>query len=203
MNKKLLAVAVAGVFAAPVAALAQSSVTIGGTLKGGFENYSLGSSARDPHSQSGVVDDSSSLVFTVTEDLGNGLRAEGRLDNRIGLDTGAIAATGNTHLGLVSKSWGTLFFGRQDLHYFNNEDYLATKGSLRANSVSLLAYVTGAGGATTQAIANATRTTNVVFYKTPDFGPFWMIVAYSANPFAAEADISPVPPPPGAATRGT
>ncbi|HEY8067381.1 MAG TPA: porin, partial [Burkholderiales bacterium] len=75
-------------------------------------------------------------------------------------------------------------------HYFNNEDYLATKGSLRGNSVSLLAYVAGAGSAASQSIANATRTTNVVFYKTPDFGPFWMIVAYSANPFAAEADIN-------------
>ena len=41
MNKKLVAVAVAGLFAAPAVALAQSSVTISGVLKGGFENLKL------------------------------------------------------------------------------------------------------------------------------------------------------------------
>ncbi|MCC6210956.1 MAG: hypothetical protein IT513_07945, partial [Burkholderiales bacterium] len=42
MKKKIAAVAVAGLFAAPVAALAQSSVTISGLLKGGLENLKLG-----------------------------------------------------------------------------------------------------------------------------------------------------------------
>ena len=48
MNRKIAAVAVAGLFAAPAAALAQSSVTISGYLKMGFENLKLGdfSSAR-------------------------------------------------------------------------------------------------------------------------------------------------------------
>ena len=41
MNKKIAAVAVAGLFAAPAVALAQSSVTISGQLKMGFENLKL------------------------------------------------------------------------------------------------------------------------------------------------------------------
>ena len=41
MNKKIAAVAVAGLFAAPSVALAQSSVTISGQLKAGFETMKL------------------------------------------------------------------------------------------------------------------------------------------------------------------
>ena len=186
MNKKLVAVAVAGLFAAPVAALAQSSVTISGLLKGGFENHKYNNSAKSPASQSGVVDDSSRIIFNVVEDLGGGLQAVGQLDARWGLDTGALAGTGNTHMGLQNrKTWGRLVFGRQDLHYFNTESNISDKASLRANSVSLLAYA--GGGA--QAIANATRTTNVIHYLSPNWGGFTMIAAYSSNPFAVEADI--------------
>jgi len=211
MNKKLMAVAVAGVFAAPVAAFAQSSVTISGQLKGGFESLSYGSSnaARvGNHSTTGVADDSSALVFTILEDLGGGLQAEGRLDLRMSVDSGGqsantagnaaigntaglASASGNSHLGLKSKQWGTVFFGRQDLHYFNNESNLTDKGSLRATSVALLSYVINPAGRSAP-IANATRTGNVVYYKTPDFGPFWMIVAYSSNAAGAggqETDI--------------
>jgi predicted porin len=187
MNKKLIAVAVAGLFVAPAAALAQSSVTISGFLKGGFEQVKYGNFRAGGlrSSQSGVVDDSSRIIFNVVEDLGGGLQAIGQVDMRVGLDTGALAASGNDHVGLRSKSWGRIFLGRQDLHYFNRESDLTTKGSLRADSISLLAY---AGGGSV-AIANATRTTNVVHYTTPNWGGFTLIAAYSSNPSAAEADL--------------
>jgi len=194
MNKKLIAVAVAGLFVAPAAALAQSSVTISGFLKGGFESLSYGnfantgtirSAASGSKSQTGVVDDSSRIIFNVVEDLGGGLQAIGQVDMRVGLDTGALAASGNDHVGLRSKSWGRIFIGRQDLHYFNRESELTTKGSLRADSISLLAY---AGGGAIP-VANATRTTNVVHYTTPNWGGFTVIAAYSANPSAAENEI--------------
>src|SRR6185436_19607053 len=177
MNKKLIAVAVAGVFAAP-AAFAQSSVTISGQIKGGFEQLKLsnqsGATARGNTSQTGVVDDSSALVFSVVEDLGGGLSAVVRLDMRIKPDDGggsvsaAGAATGaynpgniisgNSHFGLLSKQWGRIVFGRQDLHYFNTESNITDKGSLRASNTSLLSYIGSSS------IANATRTTNVVHY---------------------------------------
>ncbi|MBM3855870.1 MAG: porin, partial [Verrucomicrobia bacterium] len=75
MNKKLLAVAVAGALGLPTAALAQSSVTISGFVKGGFEQASYGSFRAGNSSQSGVVDDSSRIIFTMREDLGGGLSA--------------------------------------------------------------------------------------------------------------------------------
>ena len=201
MNKKLLAVAVAGVLAAPGAALAQSSVTISGLLKGGFENSRLGSSAKNPASQSGVVDDSSRIVFNIVEDLGGGLQAIGQVDMRVKLDdprntafsgtnlpdnTNGNIGSGNTHVGLRSKQWGRFFVGRQDLHYFNRESDLTAKASLRADSISILAFASA--GAT--AIAGATRTQNVVHYTTPNWGGFTAIVAYSANPTGQESDVN-------------
>ena len=72
MNKKIAAVAVAGLFAAPSVALAQSSVTISGFLKAGFENLkignytTIGAGGRTPgsgkDSQYGVVDDFSRIT---------------------------------------------------------------------------------------------------------------------------------------------
>src|SRR5690349_10647315 len=132
MNKRLLAVAVAGALAAPAAAFAQSSVTISGLFKGGFEGSKLGNSGKANNSQSGVVDDSSRLIFNVVEDLGGGLQAIGQYDLRLKLDDnqapnvlgGSNLAQGNDHVGLRSKAWGRIFVGRQDLHYFNRESDL-------------------------------------------------------------------------------
>ena len=160
--------AVAGALAAPVAAFAQSSVTISGIFKGSFESIKFGNSGLANNSSTGVEDDSSRILFNVTEDLGGGLQAIGQYDFRNSLDMGALAGTGNNHIGLRSKSWGRIFMGRQDLHYFNRESDLTTRGSLRADSISLLAF---AGGGST-AIAGATRTANVVHYTTPNWGGF-------------------------------
>jgi predicted porin len=184
MNKRLLAVAVAGALALPAAAFAQSSVTISGIFKGSFEGIKYSNSGLARDSVTGVEDDSSRIIFNVTEDLGGGLQAIGQFDMRLSLDVGALAGTGNDHVGLRSKQWGRLFMGRQDLHYFNRESELTVRGSLRADSISLLAFA--AGGAT--AIAGATRTANVVHYTTPNWGGFTMIVAYSSNATAEDAD---------------
>src|SRR5262249_37173058 len=82
------------------------------------------------------------------------------------------------------KTWGRIFFGRQDLHYFNRESDLTTRGSLRADSISILAYAGGGG----TPIANASRTSNVVHYTSPDWGGFTVIAAYSSNPNANAND---------------
>lgn len=196
MNKKLMAVAVAGLLAAPTVALAQSSVTISGLFKGGFESLKYGNYNRavGNSSQTGVVDDSSRIIFNVTEDLGGGLAAIGQLDVRFAPDApgGAPAAnpigTGNTFFGLRSTQWGTISFGRRDLHYFNRESNLTDKASLRGDSISLLAYA----GRGTQSIAGATRTSNVVHYLSPNWSGFTIIGAYTSNAPAAgnDADIA-------------
>jgi predicted porin len=145
-----------------------------------------GNSSKANSSQNGVVDDSSRIIFNVKEDLGGGLSAVGQVDMRFAPDVGTIASSGNTYAGLSSKSWGTISWGRRDLHYFNRESNMTDKGSLRSDSISLLAYA--GGGAT--AIANATRTANVVHYLSPNWSGFTFILAYSSNPSAQDADIS-------------
>jgi predicted porin len=198
-----MAVAVAGLFAAPAVALAQSSVTISGLFKGGYEslkygNYNPGNvrgAAAGNSGQNGVVDDSSRIIFNVTEDLGGGMAAIGQIDMRFKPDdiqggattTGTGTPTaGNTFFGLRSTQWGTVSFGRRDLHYFNRESNLTDKASLRADSISLLAYA--GGGA--QAIAGATRTQNVVHYLSPNWSGFTFILAYSSNAPGSDADIA-------------
>jgi predicted porin len=187
MNKKLLAVAVAGAFtAAPLSAFAQSTVTISGFFKASMEsislhNYSPARAAGSNNNEGRLADDSSRIVFNVVEDLGGGMRAVAQADMRINImnpSSGLPPMSGNTHVGLRG-SWGQIRAGLQDLHYGGRESYLTDKGDLRADSISLLAYA--AGGA--QSIANATRTPNVVFYDTPEFfGGLTARAAYSFSP---------------------
>jgi len=193
MNKKLLAVAVAGALAAPGLALAQSSVTISGVFKISLDNVRINSPAASRAGQNTnetrVADDSSRIIFNVTEDLGGGLAAIMQLDVRVPLDTGGaggvFAGNGNTWVGLKSKSLGSLTLGRNDLHYFGRESNLTVRGSLKGDSISLLSYMQDG-----TAIAGATRTNNVVKYTTPDFSGFSAVVAYSTNPqAAAESDL--------------
>ncbi|MGE3680001.1 MAG: porin, partial [Burkholderiales bacterium] len=186
MNKKLMAVAVAGALAVPGVALAQSSVTISGIFKISVDNQRYGGSARTPNSQWRTADDSSRIIFNVTEDLGGGLQAIGQVDWRPQLDAGGDAASGNNWVGLRSKSWGTLTVGRHDLHYGKQPDEIAAKaGSLKLTAISLMDFT-----ANGTAIAGATRTTNVVRYDSPRWGGFAFTAAYSFNATAPEADIA-------------
>jgi predicted porin len=199
MKRKLVAAAVGGLFAAPVGALAQSSVTISGILRLGFENLKLNdfSSARTGaninKSQYGVVDNQSRIYFNVREDLGGGLAAIGQLELRVKPDDLQGAAqpngnivNGNSHVGLTSKSWGRIFIGRQDLHYMYTSGDTDARNSTRADSKSLLVFA----GTGLTAIAGASRTQNVVHYTTPNWSGFTGIVAYSSNPTTTDGDMA-------------
>jgi GBP family porin len=209
MNKKLLAVAVAAAMA-PGVALAQSSVTISGIFKVGIDNLRIGGRAGSNSSEWRLTDNSSRIIFNVTEDLGRGMQAIAQLDVRFSTDvnnvcgpatviagsgttncanigTTTINSGGNTWVGLRSKAWGTLTMGQHDLHYGKQPDDIATKaGALMATAVSLMDYAGGGG----VAIAGGTRTRNVVRYDTPAWGIFSMTAAYSFNPTAVEADLT-------------
>lgn len=189
MQKKLMAVAIAGALGLPGSvALAQSSVTITGNLKASIANTSLRgrpAGSLGNSSETRVEDESSRIIFKMREDLGGGLAAIGQVDWRVTTDTGTDAAAGNTFVGLTSKSWGTIVLGRRDLHYYNRESHLTVNGSLKADSISILGYA----GAGASSIAVTSRTTNVVHYTSPNWGGFTFILAMSTNPFAAEADL--------------
>jgi predicted porin len=189
MQKKLLAVAVAGALASPLA-MAQSSVTISGVFKVGIDNYSISnpSAARGNKSETRITDNSSRMIFGITEDLGGGLSGIAQLDARFQPDDagGGFAEAGNTWVGLRSTTLGTLTFGRHDLHYGKQpDDTAALAGALMAASVSLMDYTSNG-----QAIANATRTPNVIRWDSPNWSGFGLTVAYSTNGAGDEADIA-------------
>jgi len=194
MKKKLLAVAVAGALAAPGLALAQSSVTISGIFKTSLENINIGSptaarAAGAKNKENRLSDDSSRIIFNVVEDLGGGLAAVGQIDMRFNSETGAgMTNSGNTHVGLRSKSMGRIIFGRQDVHYFNREsDMTNLAGTLGSDSISILAYA----GAGAQAIAFASRTPNIIHYTSPNWSGFTVTGAYSmSGPSGAQSDIT-------------
>src|SRR5262249_32968493 len=162
-----------------------------GVIKMSVEGYSIGNYSRAGNkSQTLLADDSSRIIFNMTEDLGGGLQAVAQIDWRIVPDTGADSIAGNSHIGLRSKSWGRIIMGRQDVHYFGRESDLTVRNDLKTDSISLLAFVGGAGaqaagaalGSGGIAIAGATRTSNIIHYTTPNWGGFSGIVAYSFNP---------------------
>jgi predicted porin len=196
MNKKLLAVVVAGAFAAPGLALAAdgSNVTISGIFKMGYGQYKLsgGNTNRQNSSQDMVVDNSSRIIFGVTENLGNGLAAVAQLDMRYQPDGGGVGGSGNDFVGLKSKNWGQLVLGRLDLHYGRLSDETASKaGALHAAAISLMDYMpNGATGANTS-IANGTRTPNVIAYDTISFNGLSARIAYTTEAFTGtENDMS-------------
>lgn len=189
MQKKLLAVAVAGALALPGAASAASSVTITGFFKMSYAYLKIGDrgGATGSGSEDRVQDESSRIYFRVVEDLGGGLQAIGQVDWRIALDSAVSGTSGANWVGLRSKSWGQVTVGRHDLHYIYTEDQSYSRGgSLKGVNTSIIAY--SAGGVV--AIANATRTPNTIVWDSPNWKGFTLKVAYSTNPYApSEGDI--------------
>ena len=203
MNKQLMAVAVAGALAFPALAFAQSSVTISGVLKVGFDNLRIDGAnparAGKNTSETRVTDNSSRIIFNMVEDLGNGLAAIGQVDVRFSTDIAAntyataptnvggttMSAGGNTWVGLRSKTLGTAIIGRQDLHYglFELNEIASKAGALMGTGVGLFDFIGGT------AIAGGTRTNNVVMYDSPNFSGFDVRVAYSTNPTGVETDL--------------
>jgi predicted porin len=189
MQKKLLAVAVAGAMFSPLA-MAQSSVTISGVFKVGIDSYKISNPAatRGNTGETRITDNSSRLIFGITEDLGGGLSGIAQLDARPQLDDagGNFAETGNSWVGLRSSTLGTITLGRHDLHYGKQpDDTAALAGALMASAVSIMDFT-----ANGQAIAAATRTSNVIRYDSPNWNGFAFTGAYSTNPVGDERDIA-------------
>ena len=177
MQKKLIALAVAGLVSG--GAFAQTNVTVTGLVRASVEQYKLSGvpAGFDASAENRVSDQSSMLVFKGREDLGGGMYAGFQLDNRFGVDAGGFAASGNTNIH-IGGNWGQVLVGRQDLHYGTAlESYKAyTLQNILSNG--LFAQVNGTS------IANVTRTPNVVMYDSPNMSGFSARLAVSTS-FAA------------------
>ena len=129
MNKKLVAVAVAGVLAAPLAAQAQTAnVTLYGRLNIDYElitgqQVPVGGTQANPN-VSRLSSNSSRLGVRGTESLGGGLNAIFQIESNVSGDTGNSSSSGfasrETFVGLQG-AWGTFKMGKflmpyDDLH---------------------------------------------------------------------------------------
>jgi len=171
MQKKLIAMAVAGLVAAPV--FAQSNVTIYGRVDYGFmsrdgDNGGSPDVDRTNEFASGLQA-GSRLGFKGTEDLGNGLKAIFQLEYGTGIDTSAGGLSGirNAWVGLTGN-FGTVIGGHLDgVRYgvFNKYD----------------AFGGGNMGNFTQMTAQVDRASNAIAYISPSFSGLTATLAYSTH----------------------
>jgi len=119
MQKKIIALAVAGLVSG--AAFAQTNITIYGIadMSYVYASDSYKDNTDSIHKMYSGGQSGSRLGFKGTEDLGNGLAANFRLEQGINMDNGGAAQNGSLYsrwatVGLSGKSWGEVQFGRRD-----------------------------------------------------------------------------------------
>lgn len=110
MKKSLIALAVAGAFAAPAFA-ATSNVDVYGVMNIAIEDTNV--SNVDPS----IVDNVSRIGFKGAEDLGGGMKAVWQIESGIDVTAGnSTLASRNSFIGLAG-GFGTVLMGRHDTPY--------------------------------------------------------------------------------------
>jgi predicted porin len=191
MQKKLLAIAVAGALA-PAAAMAQSTVEIYGRANMGLDSWQATGTV-DPaasyKSRLRVFDFGSRLGFRVNESLGGGMRAFVVMETGVNIDSGsgngqsgqANASTGfwasrDSYAGL-GGDWGDVRFGRQSPFYSNGIIMQAASNYINQAMDSAFSF----SGALAQPSG---RESNVLSYNSPTLGGFNASLSY--GPGASE-----------------
>ncbi|MDR0717447.1 MAG: porin [Azoarcus sp.] len=177
MQKKLIALAVAGLVSAP--AFAQSNVTIYGTIDYGYTLQGKNIYKGIDH-RSGIdsgVSKSNRLGFKGTEDLGNGLKAVFVLESGIAGDSNGSdglwggAGARQAYAGLAG-GFGTIAFGR---HYTPQHLFTSAVDPFGKNGL----------GSAKNVIAGDDRLDNLLAYISPNWGGFSFVaggtMAYQGN----------------------
>lgn len=202
MNKKLMAVAVAGALAAP-AALAQSNVTISGRMSLFADTYSATGATQNANStinnyqgltsRSRISDNGSRVSVAGTEDLGNGMKASFYIETGFMGDSGLMSGGNQNSATLVSASnvgglgsryawvglsggFGEVRFGRQNVFWTNGNSDQAQSNLIQAGSPFTSAGTFGSGMG-----LQVSRQPNTLQYLSPNLGGFQAIVSWSPN----------------------
>jgi predicted porin len=197
MQKNLMAVAVAGVFAAPALALAQSStVQIYGRIT--YEYGYVTKMGNDAAGQSREKTDvaqrpgGSAIGFKGEEKLGGGLTAwfqcESSADVR-GIDQVGFCSR-NSAIGFKGK-WGNLHFGRWDSPFKR----AINMGTVGVKDTGLLGHsfvLTGGSGGTNATIKNnrqrwKRRDVGWTYYESPTFSGFQVLAGFTPGNGATNA----------------
>ncbi len=173
MQKKLIALAVAGLVSAPV--FAQSNVTIYGLVDMGV-SYRGDNIDNDVGSKTAIdsgMASGSRLGFRGVEDLGNGLKAGFVLEQGINVDRGTSAQGGRSYgrqsyLSL-GGGFGTVILGRINSPQKNLQDAFDPFGGGTVGQMTNIYTQTSA------------RFDNTAAYVTPNFGGLTVTAAYSTQ----------------------
>lgn len=191
MKKSLLALAVLSAVAAAGTAQAQSNVTIYGVLDMAVQNENTGGATGTKTALDSGIQSGSRLGFKGTEDLGNGLKANFKLEMGVNADTGGSSQGGlafgrQAYVGL-SGDFGTVNFGRQYAPIFiavdNIDPFDAGITSGQAGSGTSSSGILGLFG-------TPFRTNNTMNYTTNNLGGFSASLAYSFGEVAGSTSAS-------------
>lgn len=183
MKKSLIALAVAGAFAAPAFA-ASSNVDISGHLHMSMDYLDADTAAASGNWN--VSSNASNIVFKGTEDLGGGMKAvwnvqtyfdagaTGNADGSFGGTANGVGS-GNTYVGL-NGGFGTVLLGKMEAPL-----------KIVSRKVDLFNEQIGDSRNLTAGAANEARPNNVIAYATPDMNGFNATVAYVTNLAAGAA----------------
>ena len=178
MNKKLIVLAIAGAIS-PLAALAE--VTLYGRVAAEYGNVDIDQPTNPDanYRQSSISDNAgtSRWGLLISEDLGNGLKANARVEYGLHTGNGVPDNVREQWVGFSGKNWGALQFGRVPSPF---KDF-AGGGSLDPfNDTNLQAR--GAGGALyapANGLGAASFTDHAIRYTSPSWGPFSMALLAS------------------------
>ena len=188
MNKKLIALAVAGATIAP-AALAQSAnpVTLYGRVYVTFENVKASGGAAPVSARNRVSNQASLIGFRGTEDLGGGLKAFFQLESGSTPDTGATVTCNTTPCGATAINgtfgsrnsgvglqgdFGSILLGKWDTPFKTTTIVVDPFGDLTLGGIT---------GAVNDKGNFDLRPNNTVQYWSPTLAGFSARLHYSAN----------------------
>lgn len=180
MNKKLIALAVAAALGAPLVASAQGTgVTLFGRVGAEYGSTEIDQAAANEYRQETIGDNTgvSRWGLAITEDLGNGLKANARIEFSFRTGNGTADSAREQWVGLSSKSWGALQFGRVQSPFKDFaggttiDPFVAT--NLQARGSGGAQYAPGNGFGAAAFVDHAIR------YNSPEFGGFSFAVLAS------------------------
>ena len=177
MQKKLIALAVAGIMAAPMAAQAAASTEVYGKVRASIDFTDNGdATTTNDDSRIAASSNASRLGFKGSDDLDNGMTAKWQIEAEVNMDDGSDLSSGlrNTFVGLAG-GFGEVRLGHHDTPY-----KMATKdifGDTRADYNGDSASISGVD-VKTGPIRLDNRADNVIAYISPDMSGFMFAVAY-------------------------
>jgi predicted porin len=166
MQKKLISLAVAAAFTAPVA---MADVTIYGKMHGSVDFMDNGDSSEN---NTGVLRQSR-FGLKGSEDLGGGLKAIFQIESTINTNNYGFR---NTFVGLAGD-WGTALLGRHDTPYKLADKKLDPWSDTIGDSNAMIGVFGGGGPHFDE------RAPQTIAYVSPNFNGFTAAVAYVEHDF--------------------